>query len=141
MKPREKIHSHWIQEYSRGYGYLKSLKKVRISGFSPSLSIELYAIQGMGNHVRFERHDLIITTEQALRTISDHRGLVESRPMEVFMGFEMINPRATTFFHKNQEKNGQIDAKIEGYLSKIVSLSLDGHVIYRSDNHNSSKNL
>ncbi len=122
--------ARYFNEYASGIGYLNSIREFGGEGKPTRYAAQVAVIQGPADEVHYEYHDLIVTSETALGVVLEHRNAIESDDDKVIVRFNMANPRAKAFVYKQGERAGELGASIGGFLTRILSLKVNGELVY-----------
>lgn len=120
----------YFNEYVKGIGYLNGIRPIGGNGKPERYAAQVSVIQGPADDVHYEYHDLIVGSETVLGVLFDHQEAVESDEHKVLIRFNMANPRARAFIYKQGERRGELGAAIGGFLTRILSLKIDGELVY-----------
>lgn len=126
--PAEK--NRYFNEYASGIGYLNSIREFSAEGKPERYAAQVSIIQGPADNVHYEFHDLIVSSETALSVLLEHQQAIESDEAKVLIRFNMANPRAKAFIYKKGERAGEAGAVIGGLLTRILSLKINGELVY-----------
>jgi len=137
-KPNENINKNsatadnnrYFNEYANGIGYLNSIREFGADGKPERYAAQVSVIQGPADNVHYEYHDLIISSETVLGVVLEHREAIEAEEANVLIRFNMANPRAKAFIYKQGERAGELGAAIGGYLTRILSMKINGELVY-----------
>ena len=134
--------NRYFNEYANGIGYLNSIRQFGAEGKPNRYAAQVSVIQGPADNVHYEHHDLVIASETVLATVLEHQQAIESDDTKVLIHFNMTNPRAKAFMYKQGDRAGELGAVISGFLSRILSLKINGERVYEDqrsfDNHEES---
>jgi len=122
--------NRYFNEYANGIGYLNSIREFGANGKPGRFAAQISVIQGPADNVHYEYHDLIISSETVLGVLMEHREAIESEESNVLIRFNMANPRAKAFIYKQGERAGEIGAAIGGFLTRILSMKINGELVY-----------
>ncbi len=137
-KPTENTHSstanadnnRYFNEYANGIGYLNSIREFGAEGKPNRYAAQVSVIQGPADNVHYEYHDLVISSETVFGVVLEHREAIESEDATVLIRFNMANPRAKAFIYKQGDRAGELGAAIGGFLTRILSMKINGELIY-----------
>ena len=122
--------ARYFNEYASGIGYLNGIREFGAEGKPTRYAAQVAVIQGPENDVHYEYHDLIIASETALKVVLEHREAIENEDVKVIVRFKMANPRAKPFIYKQGKHAGELGATIGGFLTRILSLKINGEQVY-----------
>ncbi len=122
--------ARYFNEYASGIGYLNSIREFGSDGKPTRYAAQVAVIQGPADDVHYEYHDLIVASETALGVVLEHREAIENEDDKVIIRFNMANPRAKAFVYKQGERAGELGASIGGFLTRILSLKINGELVY-----------
>lgn len=122
--------NRYFNEYANGIGYLNSIREFGAEGQPTRYAAQVSVIQGPADNVHYEYHDLVISSETVLGVVMEHREAIEAEDTKVLIRFNMANPRAKAFIYKQGERAGELGAAIGGFLTRILSLKVDGEQVY-----------
>mgnify|MGYP001063708110 FL=1 len=125
----------YFNEYVQGLGYLNSIRDIG-SEKKVCFAAQVSALQGASEHVEYVYHDLMVTSERVLKVIMDHRQAIENDDANVLVHFKMTNPRPKPFIYKQGERAGELGATIGGFLTRIVSMKVNGELVYEDKQDN-----
>jgi hypothetical protein len=129
--------SNYFKEYANGLGYLNEVKPIPNSGTPPRYSAKISALQGLSGNIHYEYHDLTIDSAQAMGLLFHYKDEIADDNKKVIVKFHYFNPRARGFILKEGERKGEIGTTINGYLTRISYMSIDGEVVFsESENDN-----
>jgi len=126
--PAEEV--RYFNEYASGIGYLNGIREFGAEGKPTRYAAQIAVIQGPENDVHYEYHDLIIASETVLKVVLEHREAIEDEHVKVIVRFKMANPRAKPFIYKQGKRAGELGATIGGFLTRILSLKINGEQVY-----------
>lgn len=126
--PAEEV--RYFNEYASGIGYLNGIREFGAEGKPTRYVAQIAVIQGPENDVYYEYHDLIIASETVLKVVLEHREAIEDENVKVIVRFKMANPRAKPFIYKQGKRAGELGASIGGFLTRILSLKINGDQVY-----------
>lgn len=122
--------ARYFNEYASGIGYLNGIREFGAEGKPTRYAAQIAVIQGPENDVHYEYHDLIIASETVLKVVLEHREAIDDETVKVIVRFKMANPRAKPFIYKQGKHVGELGATIGGFLTRIVSLKVNGEQVY-----------
>ena len=120
----------YFNEYASGIGYLNGVREFGAEGKPSRHAVQVAVIQGPENDVHYEYHDLIIASETVLKVVLEHREAIDNEDVKVIVRFKMANPRAKPFIYKQGKHAGELGATIGGFLTRILSLKINGEQVY-----------
>jgi hypothetical protein len=127
----------YFKEYVNGLGYVNDVRPIPNSGTPPRYSVKVSALQGLSGNAHYEYHDLTIDSAQAMALLFHYQNEIKDDSKKVIAKFHFYNPRARAFEIKEGERKGEIGTTINGYLTRISYLSIDGEVIFREERNDS----
>ena len=134
--------NRYFNEYANGIGYLNSIRAFSAEGKPNRYAAQVSVIQGPADNVHYEYHDLVIASETVLATVLEHQQAIENEDTKVLIHFNMTNPRAKAFMYKKGDRTGELGSVMSGFLSRILSLKINGELMYEDqrtfDNHEES---
>ena len=122
--------NRYFNEYANGIGYLNSIRQIGAEGKPKRYAAQVSVIQGPANNVHYEYHELVIASETVLTTVLEYQQAIESEGTKVLIHFNMTNPRAQPFMYKKGDRAGELGSVISGFLSRILSLKINGELVY-----------
>jgi hypothetical protein len=122
--------NRYFNEYANGIGYLNSIREFGAEGKPERYAAQVSVIQGPADNVHYEYHDLVISSETVLGVVLEHREAIEAEDASVLIRFNMANPRAKAFIYKQGERAGELGAAIGGFLTRILSMKINGELVY-----------
>ena len=128
----------YFKEYVNGLGYVNDVRPLPNSGTPPRYSVKVSALQGLSGSAHYEYHDLTIDSAQAMALIFHYQNEIKDDDKKVIAKFHFYNPRARAFEIKEGERKGELGTTINGYLTRISYLSIDGEVVYREERKDSN---
>ncbi len=126
--------NRYFNEYASGIGYLNSVREFGDDGKPSQVSVQISVIQGSSDQIHYEYHDLIVPNEKVRSVILNHRGAIEDNDVNVVICFKMVNPRAKAFTYKHGDRAGELGTAIGGILTRVLSLKLNGELVYEDEN-------
>lgn len=127
----------YFKEYVNGLGYVNDVRPIPNSGTPPRYAVKVSALQGLSGSAHYEYHDLTIDSAQAMALLFHYQNEIKDDDKKVIAKFHFYNPRARAFEIKEGERKGEIATTINGYLTRISYLSIDGEVVFREDRNDS----
>lgn len=128
----------YFKEYVNGLGYLNDVRPIPNSGTPPRYSARVSALQGLSGNAHYEYHDLTIDSAQALTLLFHYQNEIKDDDKKVVAKFHFYNPRARAFEIKEGERKGEMGTTINGYLTRISYMSIDGEVVFREERNNAA---
>ncbi|MBL4761803.1 MAG: DUF3577 domain-containing protein [Gammaproteobacteria bacterium] len=122
--------ARYFNEYASGIGYLNGIREFGAEGKPTRYAAQIAVIQGPENDVHYEYHDLIIASETVLKVVLEYREAIDNEDVKVIVRFKMANPRAKAFIYKQGKHVGELGAIIGGFLTRILSLKINGEQVY-----------
>ena len=123
--------NRYFNQYANGIGYLNSIREFGADGKPSRYAVQVSVIQGPADNVHYESHDLVIASKTVLAKVVEYQQAIESEDTKVLIHFNMINPRAQPFMYKKGDRAGELGSVISGFLSRILSLKIDGELVYK----------
>jgi hypothetical protein len=127
----------YFKEYVNGLGYVNDVRPIPNSGTPPRYSVKVSALQGLSGNAHYEYHDLTIDSAQAMALLFHYQNEIKDDNKKVIAKFHFYNPRARFFEIKEGDRKGEIGTTINGYLTRISYLSIDGVVVFREERKDS----
>lgn len=127
----------YFKEYVNGLGYVNDVRPIPNSGTPPRYAVKVSALQGLSGSAHYEYHDLTIDSAQAMALLFHYQNEIKDDDKKVIAKFHFYNPRARAFEIKEGERKGEIATTINGYLTRISYLSIDGEVVFREERNDS----
>ncbi|WP_299772465.1 DUF3577 domain-containing protein [uncultured Pseudoteredinibacter sp.] len=122
--------NRYFNQYSNGIGYINGIREFGEEGKATRYAAQISVLQGSVDDVHYEYHDLVISSETALGVLMENRPAIEDENQKVLLRFHMTNPRAKGFVYKQGDRAGEIGTSIGGFLTRVMSLKVDGELIY-----------
>ena len=128
--PVTAVVNRYFNEYGNAIGYLNSIREFGEKGKPKRYAAQVSVIQGPVDDVHYEYHDLIIISETVLGVVLENREAIEADDVTVLIRFNLANPRAKPFIYKRGDRAGELGAAIGGFLTRILSLKINGELAY-----------
>lgn len=128
--PANSEDTRYFNEYASGIGYLNRIREFDVEGKPTRFAAQVSVIQGPEDKVHYEYHDLVIASDVVLGVVMEHRAAIEDENSKVIIRFKMANPRAKAFIYQQGERAGELGATISGFLTRIMTLKINGELVY-----------
>lgn len=122
--------NRYFNQYSNGLAYLNGFREFGAEGKPTRFAVQMSVIQGSADDVHYEYHDLVVSSETALGVLMENRMAIDDENQKVLVRFHMTNPRAKAFVYKQGARAGELGTSIGGFLTRVMSLKIDGVLIY-----------
>ncbi len=124
------LREDYFREHAGGFGYVFGLNCVSAQGALSRYVAKLFVLQGVGEQMHYEYHELVVANEDLIQQLRDHQAAIEDEDRKVLVQFAMVNPRARTYVQRSAEQEPKIMGFISGFLVDIRSIKIDDQVVY-----------
>lgn len=131
--------NRYFNEYASGIGYLNSVREFGDTGKPSQVSVQISVIQGSADQIHYEYHDLIVPNDKVRSVILNHREAIDDNDVNAVICFKMVNPRAKAFTYKHGDRAGELGTAIGGILTRVLSLKLNGELVYEDETQREAK--
>ena len=111
-----------------GLGYVNRIDEVTPEEGTPFLSIQLSALRGSADAVKYTRFECRVVGAQAKVALRALTPAID-RKAKVLIGFTLSDLRAQAFLYKHGERTGEPGAALTARLIKVDWARLDGEPV------------
>ena len=120
----------WFNSGWRGLGYLNSIDDIGKDGKSRYV-VKLACFQGPDDEVEYVYFSTIVTSVKVLELLRQYEEQINHSDIRVNVAFRVTNPKPRSFLYPpGHAKAGEIGVSMNGFLSAITSMKIDGELVY-----------